>query len=162
MRTLGSGAKTGHNGSITTGEELHVGTRQITPVHDWREKIAALVIPDMVLPVQMLGRRGRSPEQHLLFAILEDAIYTYWRYQRMPDTRSQRLAQDAYQWIMDAQARDLCSFGQICLILDIDAAGIRAQVQQRESPLIIRRAHRTHMRTPRLAAMPSRTARRAG
>jgi len=67
-----------------------------------------------------------QPECQLLSAVLEEAIGTYMKYAAATSRRGLRLFQEAEQWIFQDDYTWLCSFRNICHILELDPEYVRA------------------------------------
>lgn len=70
-------------------------------------------------------RTQRSPQSRLLWAVLQDGIKTYMKYAASTDKRSIRVYNEARDWIMQDDPTWVCSFVNICHILDLHPEYIR-------------------------------------
>lgn len=85
---------------------------------------------EIVLPAQFAGPRFLlSPEKHLLYAILHDAVICVQDGQRRgARPRVQKRAQEALAWFNSNEQKWLCSFLRICDALHLDPDWIRAHL----------------------------------
>jgi hypothetical protein len=88
--------------------------------------------PAVILPVQLVygSRTQASPEQRLLIAVLEDAIYCFERYHDARDCRSRRLFREAEEWIMGAHDSQPLSFEYVCAVLDLEPSAVRCSLRR--------------------------------
>ena len=84
------------------------------------------LIPPTVLPVEIRDKIRSQPECQLLWAVLEEAIGTYVKYANATNRRGQRLFHEAEDWIFQDNYHWLCSFINICHILDVEPDYLRA------------------------------------
>lgn len=92
-----------------------------------------LVTHEVVLPSQYftpISERLLSPEQRLMLAILEDAVYTVLKYAGTKNRRAQRLVRDAERWMALSDRRWVFSFENICAVLGIEAEVLRARLRR--------------------------------
>jgi hypothetical protein len=73
-------------------------------------------------------RRGRhgSPESLLMFAVLEDAISCFQQYAWASSRCGKALFREAENWLMVEKSDRLFSFENVCEVLGLDPAYIRA------------------------------------
>ncbi|HWP58409.1 MAG TPA: hypothetical protein VNL14_11005 [Candidatus Acidoferrales bacterium] len=94
-----------------------------------KEESVSFAPPDPLVPAQYFETfrsRGKlEPEKRLLLAILEDAIFCFFKYARSRSRHGQRLFRDAEQWIFSQNKEWSCSFENVCLALDIDPEYVR-------------------------------------
>lgn len=100
--------------------------------------VEQLTAPDVLLPEQyfggMVGRTGRlkSPEQRLLWAILEDAINLYLgKFKIGP--RLLRERNEAAGWIFDEHHDHPCDFINVCESLGLEPEYIRKGLRGAEA-----------------------------
>jgi len=67
----------------------------------------------------------KQPEHRLLWAVLQDGLETYMKYSTATSRHGRRLFQEAEEWIMQDESPWLCSFVNICQILDLDPGYLR-------------------------------------
>ncbi len=93
------------------------------------------VAPAVVLPEQLFAgsRMQTPPEQRLMIAILEDAIYCFERFYGARDTSSRRQFRDAQDWLMNEPHCRPFSFEHVCFILGLDAAAVREVLLRRQA-----------------------------
>jgi hypothetical protein len=89
------------------------------------DALTPLLQPDVLLPTQYwetVTRRHRlEPEQRLMLAVLEDAVWTYRKYlftQKVVFT-------EVEEWFFEEDSDWLFSFGNICDVLGFSAERIR-------------------------------------
>lgn len=90
--------------------------------------IHTISIPDMVVPSQWHRRPGWTPEQRLLHAVLEDAIWVLHtqNYLYRLSLRSFHLYKEAYDWVHDDDQSYIFSFRPLCDALRLDPDAVRA------------------------------------
>jgi len=102
-------------------------------------------------PSQVESRRQESPEIHLLWAILIDALLCVLP--RLVHKRERTAAQrEAWEWIESDSRSYFCSYVRICEAVGQDAGRLRAAVQQ------LRRAE--EQRRQQVATVVAQSARR--
>lgn len=77
------------------------------------------------LATEVREKINTQPECQLLWAILEEAIETYMKYAPATQRRGQRLFHEAEEWIFQDDETWVCSFTNICHVLEIDPNYIR-------------------------------------
>ena len=90
--------------------------------------------PTIVLPEQMDpgSRMQASPEQRLLIAILEDAVYCFQKYYHARNTAGRRLFRDAERWLMTESGHPF-SFEYICFVLGLDPSAVRHGLERKQA-----------------------------
>ncbi len=94
---------------------------------------ANLIHHEFVLPSQYfapVSERVLSPEQRLMLAILEDAVYTVLKHAGTRNRRAQRLVRDAERWMALTDRSWLFSFENICAVLGLEAAAVRSRLRR--------------------------------
>ena len=112
--------------------------------------LRVVIVPDPILPVQYHPGRQRTPEQHLLLAILEGAIvdlsghgrvhsgvtwdraHPQWscaRSERIRGYHQARLAYEANLWFLSEASDWPCSFVNICAVLGLEVSAVRKRLQ---------------------------------
>jgi hypothetical protein len=94
------------------------------------EPVGGSFQPQVLLPAQMLAASAarRSPEVHLMAAILDDAINCFRRYRGTLRGPGRRIFREAEKWIMSADDRWPFSFEHICGVLGIHAGCVRHEL----------------------------------
>ena len=109
--------------------------------------------PIAVLPCQFFSppRHHYKGEMALMFAVLEDAVRCFTKQFIEKRLRTQRLAEEAEEWVFTDDERWPFSFVNICAALGIDPQYLRQQLaqlrQQHPSPMRGMRPQAVH-RTP--------------
>lgn len=83
------------------------------------------LVPPSIMSNEVKEQIRSQPECQLLSAVLEEAIGTYIKYATATGRRGQRLFQEAEQWIFQDDYTWLCSFRNICHILELDPEYVR-------------------------------------
>lgn len=83
------------------------------------------LIPSFIVSPEISARIRSQPECQLLWAVLEEAIGTFMKYCPASNARGQRLFREAEQWIYQDDYSWLCSFINICHVLELDPGYIR-------------------------------------
>ena len=86
---------------------------------------SSTLIPPSIASAEVKERIRSQPECQLLWAVLEEAIGTYTKYASATGRRGQRLFKEAEQWIFQDDYTWLCSFRNICHILELEAEYVR-------------------------------------
>lgn len=93
------------------------------------DRVFSLFQPDILVSTQYLAttksHTQRDPEQRLMLAVLEDAVWCFQNGLASKDKRKQGLSADAEQWIMEETPDWLFSFSEICELLGIEARYLR-------------------------------------
>jgi hypothetical protein len=104
------------------------------PAYDIHERAACLFAPDSLLATQYFDRirprKDLTGEQRLMIAVMEHAIDDYMKHVAARDRLSQRLFDDAEQWIESADRSWLCSFETICDHLGLDVDSVRGGLRR--------------------------------
>jgi hypothetical protein len=100
-------------------ESSHVGS----------DDFSRLFEPDLITPEQHRDRVRTEytdqPEVRLMLAVMEDAVATYQRYAVDIDSRSQRLFEEAEEWINSSDTSWPYSFENICVALRVEPEIVR-------------------------------------
>ncbi len=83
------------------------------------------IIPSSIVSSEVSARIHSQPECQLLWAVLKEAIETFMKHYPATTIRGQRLFHEAEQWIFQDDYNWLCSFINICHILELDPEYIR-------------------------------------
>jgi hypothetical protein len=86
---------------------------------------SSTLIPHSIVSAEVRERIRSQPECQLLWAVLEETLGTYMKYASATGRRGQRLFKEAEQWIFQDDYRWLCSFRNICHILELEPEYIR-------------------------------------
>jgi hypothetical protein len=96
------------------------------------EKVFSLFQPDILIPGQFLAttksKTHRDPEQRLMLAVLEDAVWCFQNGLRAKDKKKQDLSREAEEWLMEEDSQWLFSFNEICDLLGLEAKYIRKRL----------------------------------
>jgi len=87
-------------------------------------KNSILILPS-ILSLEVREKIRTQPECQLLWAVLEEAIGTYIKYATATNRRGERLFHEAEDWIFCDDYTWLCSFINICHILELDPDYLR-------------------------------------
>ena len=82
-------------------------------------------VPSYILSPEVKEKIRTQPECQLLWAVLEEAISTYIKYSTAKNRRGQRLFHEAEDWLFQDNYTWLCSFMNICSILDVEPNYLR-------------------------------------
>lgn len=90
---------------------------------------------EMTLPEQFFRTANQSfavwtGERRLLFAVLEEAVESFFRYRNATTRRGQRLFRETVEWFWEHDQKWLYSLETICQHLDLDAEYIRGGLQR--------------------------------
>ena len=100
-------------------ESSHVGS----------DDFSRLFEPDLITPEQHRDRVRTEytdqPEVRLMLAVMEDAVATYQRYAADADGRSQRLFEEAEDWINSTDTSWPYSFENVCTALRFEPESLR-------------------------------------
>ena len=95
---------------------------------------SSTIIPPSIVSSEVKERIRSQPECQLLWAVLEEALGTYMKYASATGRRGQRLFKEAEQWIFEDDYTWLCSFRNICHILELEPEYVRkGLIRWRES-----------------------------
>lgn len=86
--------------------------------------------PAVLTPEQFFRRATDSAllwtaERRLLFAVLHNAVESFFRYQHNYTSRGRRLFKETHDWFWSARAKGLYSFDSVCAHLHLNADYIR-------------------------------------
>lgn len=96
------------------------------------QSAAALISSEVLLPEQYyapLASRVLSPEQRLMLAVLEDAVYTILKHAGSTSKRARRLVREAQRWVGKSEPDWPFSYENVCAVLGIDAAALRQHLR---------------------------------
>jgi len=120
------------------------------------EKVSSLFQPDTLASHQYfrtLRRKDRlEPEEKLMLAVLEDAIFCFQKYLFARDIKGKRLFQEAQDWILEEDKGWPFSFENICEVLGLSPGYVRQGLMRWE-----RKKLRAHARAKSKARSMSRT-----
>ena len=83
------------------------------------------LIPPSIVSAEVKERILSQPECQILWAVLEEALGTYMKYASATGRRGRRLFKEAEQWIFQDDYTWLCSFRNICHILELEPEYVR-------------------------------------
>ena len=83
-----------------------------------------------VPPPHVVEQIRARPECRLLWAVLQEGMETYMKYATATSRRGQRAFADAEQWIGEDDPTWLCSFVNICHVLELDPEYLRAGLRR--------------------------------
>lgn len=92
-----------------------------------RRSSALQVLPDAVLPAQLLSRRPHQvqPERRLMIAVLDDAVWCFRKFRLATRPWQRRLFRETCDWLAAEPNGNLFSFVSICEALGFDPASVR-------------------------------------
>jgi hypothetical protein len=97
-----------------------------------------------VPPTEAAERIRTQPACHLLWAVMENGLQEYMKYTTATSRRGKRLFREAEDWIMQDDARWLCSFMSICHVLGLDPDYLRTRLrhwrEQQSPPMAFKHA----------------------
>lgn len=100
--------------------------------HAVEDKVFSLFQPDVLIPGQFMAttksKTHRDPEQRLMLAVLEDAVWCFQNGLRTKDKKKQELAREAEQWLTEEDSSWLFSFNEICELLGIESDYLRKRL----------------------------------
>jgi hypothetical protein len=105
------------------------GNRNRENSRSFDEKITVLFEVDILLSQEyerVLHKRLLSPEDHLMVAVLEDAVTDYKRYGGVDDKKGKKRFADAEAWILDDGTDWVFSFVNCCEVLAVEPNYLRA------------------------------------
>jgi hypothetical protein len=106
-------------------------TRLSSPPYASRLRTTApLFEPDVVLPEQFQHRSVLTPEQRLMFAVLDDAVACFRKCAFVPHRRARRLFAEVHEWIYSGDGDWPFSFENICAVLEIDSEYLRSGLER--------------------------------
>jgi hypothetical protein len=93
------------------------------------DKVSSLFQPDILAEddySKTLQRKQQfKPEEQLMLAVLEDAVFCFQKYLSAQDRKGGALFQEAEEWIVEESSEWFFSFNNICEALGIDPAYLR-------------------------------------
>jgi hypothetical protein len=112
--------------------------------------------PDVIARYQFEAQFGigsLTPQQKLMLAVLTDAIDCFRQYGAASDGRSERLFQEARDWIFERDSDWPFSFENICDTLGLDAGYIRrGLIASNIRPTALKISLRSPIRTPNISS----------
>ena len=113
--------------NVDVAAATNSGNSDDRPHSSWMDEI--------ILPEQFLGRARDSSaswtgERKLLFAVLQDAVSSLYRYRNDASFRGRRLFRETQEWFDSQDKHDLYTFEMICEYLNLDAGYIRRGISQ--------------------------------
>ncbi len=115
------------------------------------EKVFSLFQPDILIPGQFMAttksKTQREPEQRLMLAVLEDAVWCFQNGLRAKDKRKQDLSREAEEWLMEENSQWLFSFNEICDLLGFEAEYIRKRLMRWKQESLSARGKQAERRT---------------
>jgi hypothetical protein len=100
--------------------------------HAVEDKVFSLFQPDVLIPGQFMAttksKTHRDPEQRLMLAVLEDAVWCFQNGLRAKDKKKQELSREAEQWMLEEDSGWLFSFNEICELLGIESNYLRKRL----------------------------------
>ncbi|MCX8071972.1 MAG: hypothetical protein N3C12_05920 [Candidatus Binatia bacterium] len=110
------------------------GVREGSEARAASERLSAgFITQEILLPSQYfapISERILSPEQRLMLAILEDAVYTVLKHAGTRNRRAQRLVREAEKWMALTDRSWIFSFENICAVLGLEADVVRARLRR--------------------------------
>lgn len=110
----------------------HLGTTPEQNEQTILHSATALISNEVLLPEQFyapLGQRVSSPEQRLMLAVLEDAVYTILKHAGSSSKRGRRLVREVQRWLGASEPSWPFSFENICAVLGLDAVALRQRLR---------------------------------
>ena len=91
--------------------------------------------PGILLPEQLFDgtRMQPPPEQRLLIALLEDAIYCFEKCYGARSSAGLRLFREAEHWLMNETQCRPFSFEHVCFVLGLDPHAVRRMLLLRQA-----------------------------
>lgn len=100
--------------------------------HSADDKVFSLFQPDILIPGQFMAttksKTHRDPEQRLLLAVLEDAVWCFQNGLRSKDKKKKELSREAEEWLNEEDSHWLFSFNEICDLLGFEAKYLRKRL----------------------------------
>jgi len=94
------------------------------------DKVSSLFQPDILAENEYSKTLRRTqhfkPEEQLMLAILEDAVFCFQKYLFADDHKGRALFEDTERWIVEEDGGWFFSFTNICEVLGIDPAYLRS------------------------------------
>lgn len=98
--------------------------------------------PDVLLPAQLFGpRRKQAPEEHLMMAVLHDAVECLAKHRSSTLPRDRRLFDETQQWFLVRESEWPYSFESICAVLDLDSEAVRQCLYLAPDPHTVAELH---------------------
>ena len=126
------------------------------------ERLPNLFEPDTLLPIQyfeaMRKKHVLEGEKRLVLSVLEDGIDCFMKCMEATTSKGQRLFREAEEWIDLEDKRWVFSFDNVCEMLDINPAYMRAGLRrwkERRLELLARRAEERARAATSIAAQPA-------
>jgi hypothetical protein len=93
------------------------------------DKVSSIFQPDILAEdeyAKTLQRKQHfTPEEQLMLAVLEDAVFCFQKYLSAQDRKGRALFQEAEEWILDENDEWFFSFNNICEVLRVDPNYLR-------------------------------------
>ncbi len=132
---------------VATGQTLRAEQEGKMEKETLDEKLPGLFEPDTLLPIQYFEAMRRKHllegEKRLILSVLEDAVECFMKCIDSSTNKGQRLFRDAEEWINLEDKHWVFSFDNVCEMLDINPAYLRAGLRrwkERKLELNARRA----------------------
>lgn len=115
------------------------------------DKVFSLFQPDILIPGQFMAttksKTHRDPEQRLMLAVLEDAVWCFQNGLRSKDKKKKELSREAEEWLTQENSNWLFSFNEICDLLGFEAKYFRKRLLSWKKDALGARARRRAERT---------------
>ena len=93
------------------------------------DKVYSLFQPDVLISTQYLAttksKTQREPEQRLMLAVLEDAVWCFQNGLFSKDKKKRALSREAEEWLTEDTGERLFSFNEICELLGLESKYLR-------------------------------------
>lgn len=93
------------------------------------DKVSSIFQPDILAEDEysktLQRRQHFKPEEQLMLAVLEDAVFCFQKYLSTQDRKGRTLFLEAEEWIVDENTEWFFSFNNICDVLRIDPSYLR-------------------------------------
>jgi hypothetical protein len=93
------------------------------------DKVYSLFQPDVLISTQYSAttksKTQREPEQRLMLAVLEDAVWCFQNGLLSKDKRKRGLSREAEEWLTEDTGDRLFSFNEICELLGLESMYLR-------------------------------------
>ena len=117
------------------------------------DRVALLFQPDILLPAQYLetfrGKAHLEPEEKLMLAVLEDAVWYFQKYLFAQDSKGKGLFRDAEEWISEENSDWLFSFDNICEVFGLNPQYVREGLARWKEKKVAERRKAKIYRLPR-------------
>src|SRR5262245_45264017 len=101
------------------------------------------LVPEVLLPGQLMPSRPTTPEETLLLAVLEQAlrdlsIIALGEYPRDVTRRRHHFRRDTIAWFLSNRTAYVTDFASICEVFDLDPGAVRRALNRRAwCPLLV-------------------------